>query len=232
MIKIINASERFFSSQDWLKSYWLFSFDYYYDPQNIVFGRLRVFNDDFIGAHSGFPFHPHKNMEIISVALTGELTHQDTLGNKMTLKSGDVQRMTAGSGILHSEFNNSEEECHFLQIWLLPEKDNQTPSYDYKNFDKSFWHNKLTLIASPEESAEIIQLNTNANIYRSELEKNKSVIFNSDETANVFIYNLKGVLTINGKKVETSAQARITGEKNISIEAAENSEFILIEMPQ
>ena len=135
MIEIIKADRRHFSDFGWLKTYWLFSFSGYFDPQNIQFGALRVFNDDVVDPGTGFPTHPHEEMEIVTIVLEGEMTHADSMGNKAKIEAGDVQRMSAGAGLAHSEFNLAEKPVHFYQIWMFPDKAGLTPSYDQRHYD-------------------------------------------------------------------------------------------------
>ena len=122
MIQVITATERHFSDFGWLKTYWLFSFADYYDPGNIQFGALRVFNDDVVEPGAGFPTHPHEEMEIITLVQSGEITHEDSMGNRAVMRAGEVQRMSAGTGLTHSEFNLGREPVHFFQVWILPDK--------------------------------------------------------------------------------------------------------------
>ena len=122
MIEIVKAGARHLSDFGWLKTYWLFSFSDYYDPRNIQFGALRVFNDDVVQPGTGFPTHPHEEMEIVTIVLDGEMTHQDSMGNKTVIRTGDVQRMSAGTGLTHSEYNLADRPVHFYQIWIFPDE--------------------------------------------------------------------------------------------------------------
>src|SRR5210317_1297551 len=162
MIEIIKADERHFSDFGWLKTYWLFSFSNYFDPHNIQFGALRVFNDDVVEPGTGFPTHPHEEMEIITIVLDGEMTHEDSMGNKAVIRAGDVQRMSAGTGLTHSEFNLAEQPVHFYQVWLLPDKKNLEPSYDQKSFTFNEWQNTLLPIASGQGVENTVSFHTNA----------------------------------------------------------------------
>ena len=139
MLEIIKSGQRHFSDFGWLKTFWLFSFASYFDPKNLQFGPLRVFNDDVVEPGTGFPTHPHNEMEIITVVLEGEMTHEDSMGNKAVIKVGDVQRMSAGTGLTHSEFNLAETPVHFYQIWILPDTPGLKPSYDQRNFQPRDW---------------------------------------------------------------------------------------------
>jgi redox-sensitive bicupin YhaK (pirin superfamily) len=136
MIHVVREHQRYFSDFGWLKTYWLFSFSRYYDPANIQFGALRVFNDDVVEPGTGFPTHPHEEMEIITIPLNGELTHEDSMGNKTVIRGGEVQRMSAGTGLTHSEFNLGNEPCHFYQIWIYPDVKGLEPTYDQREFDR------------------------------------------------------------------------------------------------
>src|SRR5210317_1860784 len=147
MIEIIKADERHFSDFGWLKTYWLFSFSNYFDPHNIQFGALRVFNDDVVEPGTGFPTHPHEEMEIVTVVLDGEITHEDSMGNKSVIRKGDVQRMSAGTGLTHSEFNLADKPVHFYQIWILPDQRGLSPSYDQKRFDTGLVKNRVYPVA-------------------------------------------------------------------------------------
>ncbi len=170
MINIIRADDRHFSDFGWLKTYWLFSFSNYYDPNNIQFGAIRVFNDDVVEPGTGFPTHPHQEMEIITIVLKGEMTHQDSMGNKTVITAGDVQRMSAGTGLTHSEFNLATEPVHFYQIWIYPDQKGLQPSYDQKRFSPNDWNNRLLPVASGLNVPGTVTFHTNATIYRCHLE--------------------------------------------------------------
>lgn len=231
MVQIIKSNDRHFSDLGWLKTYWLFSFSHYYDPENISHGRLRVFNDDVVAAQKGFGTHPHEEMEIISIILDGEMVHKDTMGNETTIKKNDVQRMTAGTGLYHSERNLSDRPVHFYQIWIKPDKKGLFPSYDQKSFSPDQWKNKLVLLASDQSGDGIVSLNTEASIYRANLDAGQRLDLNFNENAKPFIYMMKGRMEINKEIIETNDQARIENETAIEITAADPSEFILIDVP-
>lgn len=177
MIKIIDKDKRHFSDHGWLQTYWLFSFSNYYDPDNVQFGSLRVFNDDVIAPGTGFPTHPHDEMEIITIILEGELTHRDTMRNGGVIKANDVQRMSAGTGLMHSEFNDGDKPTHLYQIWIYPDKAGLKPSYDQRSYDPSSWKNTLLPVASGQEIPDTVTFNTDATIYRSDLDKDRSLVF-------------------------------------------------------
>jgi quercetin 2,3-dioxygenase len=159
MIKLITATQRHEAKVgDWLRSYYLFSFADYYDPANVQFGPLRVFNDDYIKGKAGFPMHPHADMEILSIVLDGQITHKDSIGNEGTINAGEVQRMTAGSGITHSEVNDGDEETHLLQLWFLTNKKGIAPSYEQMKVDFGDEKNKLVPLASGQKVLELNRL--------------------------------------------------------------------------
>jgi len=231
MINILKSSDRHFSDMGWLKTYWLFSFSDYYDPKNISHGMLRVFNDDIVKAQTGFDTHPHEEMEIVSIVLDGEMEHKDTMGNEMVIRKNDVQRMTAGTGLYHSEKNMSDHPVHFYQIWINPDKKNLTPSYDQKTYSPDLWKNNLALLASDKANEGVVTLNTDASIYRTELDKGKNVGFKVGYKRKPFIYVINGTIEINGKKLNKTDQARISEEKSLHIIAIEHAELLLIDVP-
>jgi len=231
MIKIIRADQRYFSDHGWLKTYWLFSFDNYYDPANLQWGALRVFNDDVVKGNSGFPTHPHREMEIITVMLSGEITHQDSMGNRTTIKAGEVQRMSAGTGITHSEFNLSDEPLHLYQIWLLPRERRLKPSYDQKSFAEESRKNRLLAVASGQGLEGAVTFHTDATIYMSDLEAGHSIDFATDPSRRVFVYVTKGDLGINDERLSTKDQARIMMDGQLKLEAYDDTSFILIDAP-
>lgn len=231
MIKVIRAKDRFFSDFGWLKTHWLFSFSDYYDPENIQFGALRVFNDDMVAPGTGFPTHPHREMEIITIVLDGEITHEDSMGNITTIKTGDIQRMTAGKGLTHSEYNLADKSVHFYQIWIYPDKNNLEPGYDQKRFHESSWKNWLCPVASGRAIENVVTFNTDATIFRGELDANKRLEFNPEENRRIFIYLIRGEMLVNDKKLLKNDQARIDLEKSIILNPLRESELILIDIP-
>ena len=231
MINILKSSDRHFSDMGWLKTYWLFSFSNYYDPQNISHGMLRVFNDDIVKAQTGFDTHPHEEMEIVSIVLDGEMEHKDTMGNEMVIRKNDVQRMTAGTGLYHSEKNMSDHPVHFYQIWINPDKKGLTPSYDQKTYSPDLWKNNLALLASDKADESVVTLNTDASIYRTELDKGKNVGFKVGYKRKPFLYVINGTIEINGKKLNKTDQARISEETSLHIIAIEHAELLLIDVP-
>lgn len=231
MIQIIKSKDRHFNDFGWLQTYWLFSFSNYHDPENISHGKLRVFNDDVVKAQKGFDTHPHEEMEIVSIVLDGEMVHEDTMGNRTTIRKNDVQRMTAGTGLYHSERNMSDKPVYFFQIWITPDKRGLKPSYAQKGFNPDLWQNKIKLLASDKPGEGIVSLNTDASIYRAALEKGKRIDLEFDENRNPFIYMIKGKAEVNKNIIETHDQARIKNESALEIVATDSSEFILVDVP-
>ena len=231
MIKTIRANERYFSDFGWLKTYWLFSFDHYHDPANMQFGSLRVFNDDVVAAHNGFPTHPHREMEIITTVLAGEVTHEDSMGNRTVIKAGEVQRMSAGTGITHSEYNRGETPVHLYQIWILPDERRLKPSYDQRSFSVDKRKNRLLPVASGQTSADAVRLNTDATIYLSDFDAGHIVHFPVKDSRGVFVYVTSGDLGINDERLTTKDQARITDVDGLKLEAYDDTSFILIDVP-
>ncbi len=235
MIRIIPAQARHLGDSGWLKSYMLFSFSNYYDPDNIQFGSLRAFNDDTVQPGRGFSTHPHSDMEIISVVLEGEITHEDNMGNSGTLGKGDVQRISAGTGIMHSELNRGHEPLHFYQIWILPSRSGLEPVYSQKKFEEQEWRNQLLPLASGKGLEKALRINADATIYRSSLEKGHIIHLNLQKDSRIFVYMSVGELSINGQRIGKGDQARIDVEQAIHMESVSSgapAEFILIDVSQ
>jgi len=230
MIKIIKAEDRHFSDFGWLQTYWLFSFSNYYDAGNVSHGALCVFNDDVVQTQTGFARHPHEEMEIVSIILFGEMTHKDTMGNSAVIRQHDVQRMTAGTGLYHSEWNESSESVGFFQIWIQPDTSGLSPSYDQKNFLPDNWKNNLFLLASGGGGNDVVTLNTDAAIYRSELDGGHQVEYLPEPGRKVFVYVVNGSVQVNGSLAGTRSQVRISDENRIAIRTERAADFILIDV--
>lgn len=232
MIQKIAAQDRFHLEGDWLSAYWLFSFDRYYDANNMAFGPLRVFNHDTIKGGSGFPTHSHREMEIVTYVLEGSLAHKDSTGGVGFIRPSEVQRMTAGTGIAHSEFNASETEIvKLLQMWVLPERAGLTPSYEQKQFSAEQRTAKLLPIASGKDLPDAVKVHQDVTFYVSRLNEDDEVNHNSGETRKAFVYVIEGEITLNGETFTTGDQARVSNEAALTIQAAKQSEIILIDLP-
>ena len=231
MIEIIRADRRRFSDFGWLQTYWLFSFANYFDPRNIQFGALRVFNDDVVAPGTGFPTHPHEEMEIVTLVLDGEMTHADSMGNRTVIRAGDVQRMSAGTGPMHSEYNLADRPVRFYQIWIFPDASGLEPSYDQKTFDAAQWRNRLFAVASGQGIPNAVTFHTDASIYRASLDAGRDLVFERTGGRRVFVYVTRGGLSIQGLAVGAKDQARVDVEEPLSIRAERDSEFVLIDVP-
>jgi redox-sensitive bicupin YhaK (pirin superfamily) len=232
MLKKLPKEKMGKSNLGWLESRFHFSFAEYRNFNNIQFGVLRVLNDDIIHPDSGFDTHPHSNMEIISYIIDGEITHKDSMGNEETLKRGEVQYMSAGDGIYHSEFNKHKiEDLRLLQIWILPPKNGLEKLYGSHKFEKNERKNKLLNIVSSETGKAKVQIHQDVNFYVSELEKNKTIDFNIDKDRQVYFIQIEGVSKINSVELNQGDAMEITNENKIEIQAITNSHFLFIEMP-
>ena len=219
------------SDLGWLKSIFHFSFSSYYNPKNMSFGALRVINDDLIRSNTGFEMHPHRDMEIVSYVVDGELHHGDNMGNSNILTRGHVQFMTAGTGIYHSEHNYGETTSRFLQIWLLPEKKGLTPNYgDYK-FKWEDRKNRWLQIVSGNTGNAPIKINQDANIHVVELDKGKEIAFTVAENRQAYLVQIEGSSTVNSIELH-DRDALETVEEDISIVAMETSHLLVIEMAE
>ncbi|MBC6989622.1 MULTISPECIES: pirin family protein [Hymenobacter] len=233
MLKYIPATDRYHASPvGWLSSYFLFSFADYYDPGNMHFGPLRVFNDDTVAPKSGFPQHPHSEMEIVTLVLEGEVSHEDTMGNKTTIKKGEVQRMTAGTGIAHSEMNQKDETLRIYQLWFLPNQKGLAPSYEQKDIDFLSKKNELVpLVTGQKVLEDVVYMNSNSAIYWANLSADKTVMFKTFPIRNTFIYVKEGTIYVNGTELGPNDQARMTDEHVVEIRAEKDAQLILIDLP-
>ena len=230
MLNIIRADQRYSQNTGWLKTHWLFSFSNYYDPSNVNFGKLRVFNDDVVAPGGGFPAHPHDEMEIITIVLDGEITHEDSMGNRSVLRAGGVQGMTAGTGLSHSEYNRSNKPLWLYQIWIYPDSKGLKPGYDQKDFDRLSFKNYLLPVASGQGVTNAVKIHADATIYRSTLESEHEIDFRTDQDRKIFLYVTSGNLAVNYEMLYGGDQARIEYENHLTINTDSYSEFILIDV--
>ncbi|GEO05793.1 hypothetical protein AAE02nite_34570 [Adhaeribacter aerolatus] len=232
MTELIKATDRHFAATGWLKSHFLFSFADYYNPNNVHFGPLRVFNDDVVAPKSGFPQHPHSEMEIITIVLDGEVAHEDSLGNKTTIGAGEVQRMTAGTGITHSEQNNQDKELHLYQLWFLSNKKGLQPSYEQKRIDFLDAKNELIpLVTGQKVLEDVVFMNSNSTVYYGNFRDDKEYNFQTFNIRGTLLYLTEGELFVNGHQLLQNDQLRITDVDLVTIKAAKDSNFILIDVP-
>ena len=231
MLKKLPKENMGTSNLGWLESRFHFSFAQYRNPNNINFGVLRVLNDDIVHPKSGFDTHPHSNMEIISYVVNGEITHKDSMGNSETLKRGEVQYLSAGDGIYHSEHNvHKSEDLRLLQIWIIPPFAGLSRLYGSKRFEEIDRKNTLLNIVSSQEGTADIKIYQDVNIYVSELEINKSLEFEIKEDRQVYFVQIEGSSNINEITLNAGDAMEIVDIEEIEIKALENSHFLFIEM--
>lgn len=230
MITVRKSQDRGHFQGDWLDSYHTFSFDTYYDPAHMGFRTLRVINQDRVQAEAGFPLHPHRDMEILSFVLAGALKHKDNLGHEEVIRAGEVQRITAGSGIMHSEFNPSDkEEVHFLQIWILPEEKGLNPSYEKKQFEPKK-PNSIQLLASRDGRDGSVILHQDVTLYSGEVETGSTVEYRLPEGRHVWIQVISGELELGGQRLEAGDGAAISEERALCLTARDMARFILFDL--
>ena len=229
-INVIPADRRHFTDMGWLQTYWLFSFSNYYDPANMNLGKLRVFNDDVVRPGTGFPTHPHDEMEIITIVLKGEISHRDSMGNGGVIRAGEVQRMSAGTGLTHSEYNEGDEDLSFYQVWILPDQAKLAPSYEQKQFAEEDFKNVLFPLASGQGAAGAVSFHTDATIYRSQLEAGRQLQHATTAERKIFIYLTSGRLQVNGQTLDARDQARLDNVDRVELAADKDTDFILIDV--
>ena len=231
MLTIRRSEERGHANHGWLESHHTFSFAGYHDPQHMGFRTLRVMNEDQVAAGQGFGTHGHRDMEIVSYVLDGELEHKDSMGNGEVLRPGEFQRITAGTGITHSEFNPSTEHAtHFYQIWLLPERNGLEPSYEQKKFDRAGRANRWQLVASRDANEESLRIHQDARIYLADLNRGKQLSYDIAKGRHLWLQILKGSIEIDGRKLQTSDAVAISEESRISLTAETDSELMLFDL--
>ena len=216
----------------WLKSMHTFSFGHYQDPNHMGFGPLRVINEDRVVPGAGFGTHPHDNMEIISYVLKGGLAHKDSMGNGSTIKPGDIQIMSAGSGVTHSEYNASnDDEVHFLQIWIMPNVLNETPDYQQKSFDESETKNTFRVVISENGEQGSLKLRQDAKMYAGHFEEGAEFSFKADTKRKYWVQIVQGLAEVNGEKANAGDGFAIAEEDLIKINSTSESEILLFDLP-
>ena len=231
MITIRRSNERGHFDHGWLNTYHTFSFDQYYDPRYMGFRNLRVINEDFVAAGRGFPKHGHRDMEIITYILEGALKHEDSMGNGSVIRPGDVQRMTAGTGVRHSEQNASaSEHVHLLQIWILPHTVELEPGYEQKAFSEDERRGQLRLIASEDGREGSVLVHQDVSLFASILANGEEVERAMDERRFAWLQVARGAVSINGENAEQGDGAVVVGETGLSIKAEENAELLLFDL--
>ena len=231
MITLRPAQDRGHADFGWLDTNHTFSFGRYHDPDHMGYRTLRVLNDDIVAAGAGFPTHPHDNMEIISYVLSGKLRHEDSTGTGSTLEAGDVQRMSAGSGVTHSEFNGSDSEpLHFLQVWILPERPGLTPGYEEKNFPAAEKRGRLRLLASPEGAEGSLTIHQDVRLYATILGAGESVAHSLADGRGAWIHVARGRAELNGKAMEAGDGASVEGPADLRLTGTDEAEILLFDL--
>ncbi|MBK7884474.1 MAG: pirin family protein [Chitinophagaceae bacterium] len=227
------AAERGTADHGWLKANYYFSFSQYHNPEKVRFGLLRVLNDDTVAGGGGFPTHPHDSMEIVTIPLSGTLQHKDSTGGQAVIKAGDVQIMSAGSGVQHSEFNPSAEEAvNLFQLWVFPKERNITPRYDQRTFDSKDRINQWQIVVSPNEADNALWINQDARFALTKLEAGKSLTYQNAFTGNgVYLVVINGSVKMNDISLEKRDALGIYDTDSFTIIATENAELLAVEVP-
>ena len=231
MIRIRKSADRGHADHGWLVSKHSFSFANYYDPAHMGWGNLRVINEDRIAPGTGFGAHGHRDMEIVSYVMSGELSHKDSIGNEQVIAPGDVQRMTAGTGVVHSEHNHAAgQTTHFLQIWLLPGSQGLEPGYEQKHFPQAEKSNALRLVASPDGAQGSVQLNADARIYASCLDGSVPVHMDWPSGRKGYVFVVSGDLALNGQKLTSGDAALLENESSLRLETSSAAEVLVFDL--
>ena len=232
MFEVIRSNQRGYADHGWLKSFHSFSFADYYNPQRIEFGPLRVINEDRVQAGAGFGTHGHRDMEIISYVLAGELAHKDSLGNGSTLRPGDVQRMSAGRGVRHSEFNPSPTQpVHFLQIWIQPNVLDVAPSYEEKRFADTEKRGRLRLVASPDGAEGSVRIHQDARVFAGLFQGAESATLQVAEPRYLYVHVARGAIMANGTVLNAGDAAQMTNTATLQLDNGQDAEVLVFDLP-
>ena len=232
MKEIRRSSDRGYADHGWLKSFHSFSFADYFDPEHVEFGPLRVINEDRVQPGAGFGTHGHRDMEIISYVLSGELAHKDSMGNGSTIRPGDVQRMSAGSGVRHSEFNpSSREPVHFLQIWIQPDRQGIDPGYEEKRFPLQEKRGHLRIIASPDQADGSVLIHQDARVYAGLLDGAESAALNVKPGRRIYVHVARGRVTANDAVLNAGDALKLTETGELTLNQGEQAEVLVFELP-
>jgi redox-sensitive bicupin YhaK (pirin superfamily) len=231
MLTLRKSQDRGQADHGWLKSFHSFSFAGYYDPAHMGWGNLRVINEDRIAPGTGFGTHGHRDMEIISYVMSGNLAHKDSMGNVKGIPPGDVQRMSAGSGVQHSEFNHAQgETTHFFQIWIEPNVRGIPPSYEQKSFDLAEKQGRLRLVASPDGADDSVLIHADAKLYSGLIDGAQSAELALDPARKAYVQVLRGGVEVNGAKLMTGDAALLEGESRITLAHGSNAEVLVFDL--
>ena len=232
MLDVIRSDSRGAADHGWLKSKHTFSFADYHNPSMMGFGKLRVINEDWIEPGKGFGTHPHRDMEIVTYMVEGALEHKDSMGNGSVIRPGELQRMTAGTGVLHSEFNASQtDQAHLLQIWILPERNGLEPGYEQKLFPAEEKRNRWRLVGSSDGRDGSLTIHQDIELWSTVLDAGKSIDYRFDGRRRGFVQLVRGSVEIDGKQLEAGDAVAIVDQPAVNIVATGNSELLLFDMP-
>lgn len=232
MLDIVRSKERYAMDAGWLQARWHFSFSQYYDPKHVQFGPLRVFNNDVIQPGKGFGMHPHSNMEILTYVLDGALEHKDSTGGQGVIHSGEVQRMSAGSGIMHSEFNASADEpVELVQIWVLPSRENVEPGYEQRRFTATERSGKLLPIASGRGETDGMEIVQDITMYVSRLEDGQGVEHSLEPGRKAYVFVADGAVELNGQSLWRGDSVKVDGNTKLAFAQGDNAELVLLDLP-
>jgi len=231
LIHIRKSQDRGYADHGWLKSFHSFSFAGYHDPRFMGWGNLRVINEDRVAAGMGFGKHGHRNMEIISYVLSGELAHEDSMGNVKGIPPGDVQRMSAGTGVTHSEFNHAKDQTtHFLQIWIEPNALEVSPDYEQKTIPPTEKDGKLTLVASPTGADHCVKIHADAKMYVGIFNKTQTATMALDPKRKAYVHLIRGALNVNGIALTSGDALLIENESEITLKQGEDAEVLVFDL--
>ena len=231
MLSIRTSCERGYADHGWLKSFHSFSFANYFDPAHMGWGNLRVINEDRIAPGTGFGTHGHRDMEIISYVLSGNLAHQDSMGNVKGIPPGDVQRMSAGSGVRHSEFNHAQgEQTHFLQIWIEPNVTGIDPGYEQKTVPESAKRGRLALVAAPEPAEHTVKIHADARMYAGLFNGQESDKLSLDPARKAYVFLVRGSLQVNGQSLKAGDAAMLDAESSLTLSQGQDAEVLVFDL--
>ena len=232
MTEIRRSNERGYADHGWLKSFHTFSFADYFDPEHVQVGPLRVINEDRVAAGQGFGTHGHRDMEIISYVLDGELAHKDSMGNGSTIRPGDVQRMSAGSGVRHSEFNpSSTNPVHFLQIWIQPNAQGIEPSYEEKRFSVQEKRGRLRIIASPDQADGSVLIHQDARVYAGLFDGEETATLNVEPGRTLYVHVARGTVTANGTVLNGGDAVTLTDSEKLELNRGQQADVLVFDLP-
>ena len=227
------ANERGHADHGWLRSFHSFSFVDYFDRNHMHFGPLRVINEDWVAAGTGFGMHPHKDMEIVTYILTGELTHQDSMGHREVIRPNEVQRMSAGTGVLHSEFNRHDTAtCHLLQIWIMPDQKYLTPEYEQTAFDPAEKRGRLRLIAAPDGAQGAVTIHTDTRLYAGLFDGSETATHTLATDRMAYVHVARGNITINDEALTAGDALMLRDEEAVTLSDGQNAEVLVFDLPR